>query len=109
MEKLEKVIAGLEYCGTDAYPEACHVCPYTPTVGLTCAGDLMADTLEVIVDLQEKLKTAKDGRLELARRCRELEAERDAAREKLCWLEEILPTPPNDWGEYPPEFPREGM
>lgn len=34
------------------------------------------------------------------RRCRELE-------DKLSWLE--TKPAPNDWGEYPPEFPREGM
>lgn len=58
------------------------------------------DALTVIQDLKTRLEDAKNGRLELGHRCRELE-------EKLSWLE---PKPaPNDWGEYPPEFPREGM
>ena len=88
MEKLDKVIAGLTGCIVCN----CSNCEYG---GSKCTERLMKDALEVIGDLQEKLKTAKESRLELARRYRE--------------LEEMLPTMPNDWGEYPPEFPREGM
>jgi hypothetical protein len=64
---------------------------------------LERDALELLKDYRElkwKHKLVKDGRLELARRCRELE-------DKLSWLE--TKPAPNDWGEYPPEFPREGM
>lgn len=97
MEKLDKVIAGLTGCLVGN----CSNCEYG---GDGCHGsDMLEDALELLKDYRElkwKHKLVKDGRLELARRCRELE-------DRLSWLEPR--TTPNDWGEYPPEFPREGM
>ena len=61
MEKLNKVIAGLTGCIVGN----CSNCEYG---GNDCGRDrLMEDALEMIKHLREKLKMAKDGRLELAR------------------------------------------
>ena len=50
MEKLDKVIAGLECCGTDAAPDRCPSCPYEHSIDLTCVADLMDDALELLKD-----------------------------------------------------------
>lgn len=71
MEKLDKVIAGLEFCGeANKSVDAClMMCPYygERDGDKVCMDFLMEDALAVILDLQEKLKMAKDGRLELGR------------------------------------------
>lgn len=107
MEKLDKVIAGLGCCGTDAAPDRCPDCPYDMQIGLGCAGELIKDAREVIKVLVDDLTGAHDEIHKLAKSLRLARAERDEALEKLSWQE--LSRTPNDWGEYPPEFPREGM
>lgn len=82
MEKLDKVIAGLSECSRIP-GRLCEKCPYWDCIDYTCLQALRMDALEVILDLREKLKTAKDGRLELGRRCRELEAERDDLNRRI--------------------------
>lgn len=79
MEKLNKVIAGLECCGED---DRCLSCPYKD-VGhpndLDCLKMLAKDALEKL----RWMDTMKGARLELARRCRELEEENERLRRKL--------------------------
>lgn len=110
MEKLDKVIAGLECCGTD---DCCLSCPYKdvcePT-DLDCIKALSEDALRILKMWDVIHKDIWDRTHEIVRLKKELKAVRaelDAAREKLSWLEPR--TAPNDWGEYPPDFPREGM
>ena len=79
MEKLEKVIAGLTGCIVCN----CSNCEYG---GSKCTERLMEDALSMIEDLR---KENHDLRRELS----------------AC----VLRGMPNDYGEYPPEFPREGM
>lgn len=68
MEKLDKVIAGLKCCTE----ERCTRCPYFE-YERGCMTLLGRDALTVILDLKTRLDDAKNGRLELGRRCRELE------------------------------------
>lgn len=104
-EGLDEVIAGLRCCRVNEDDPCEGNCPYDGQPD--CIGRLMDDALaglqeqnRLIEELRGRLKSAKDGRLELARQLQEL-------REKQGWAE---PRPiPNDYGEYPPEFPREGM
>lgn len=109
MEKLDKVIAGLRYCinpNTDC--EVCDDdCPYLGKRDghKVCVDFLMEDALELLKLMDSVRKDMWDRTNENHRLKRELKA----LREKLSWVEEMLPTMPNDWGEYPPEFPREGM
>ena len=119
MEKLENVIAGLRFC---CEPNCiCEDgCPYEGRRDgdRRCLDFLMEDALAVIEDLKTRLDMAKHGRLELGRKLRVVAAERDAARAKLArvigereaaWVELGEKPMPNDYGEYVPEFPREGM
>ena len=106
MEKLDKVIAGLQNC---SYPsENCYYsdCPYRGRrdADKVCQDFLLEDALEVINRLKRQLKYAR--------------AERDAATARMArligqaearWIELGEKPMPNDWGECPPEFPREGM
>ena len=106
MEKLDKVIAGLECCAD--LNRGCNDCPYTDDE--YCEVALMKDALRILKMWDVIHKDIWDRTWEIARLKKELKAVRaelDAAREKLSWLEPR--TAPNDWGEYPPEFPREGM
>ena len=68
MADLSKVIAGLEAC-LKSNPRYCFGCPHEGAE--YCHDEMFTDALEAIKDLQEKLKTAKDGRLELGRRLRD--------------------------------------
>lgn len=86
MEKLDKVIAGLVMCGSENY--SCPGCPYEELEW--CEDEMGKDALEVIRDLTEKLKQAKDGRLELARKYQALVAERDDLRKDIAVLTEDL-------------------
>ena len=86
MEKLDKVIAGLRHCGNDAYPGECQKCPYEFEKDLSCLDALCNEAVEVLEKLREE--------------------NRDLRREVAAG---VLRGMPNDWGEYPPEFPREGM
>lgn len=52
MEKLDKVIAGLECCGKNR----CDDCPYDFENDLSCHSDLTEDTLDVIRWLVRQLK-----------------------------------------------------
>jgi hypothetical protein len=45
IRSLPEVKLALECCGTDAYPEACHVCPYAHSADLACLDDMCADAL----------------------------------------------------------------
>lgn len=85
MEKIDKVIGGLSQCHRDLRYRDCDVCSYA-RAGRECEQYLMEDALEVIEQLREE---NRDLRRELAA--------------------VVLRSMPNDWGEYPPEFPREGM
>lgn len=58
MEKLDKVISGLECCGDNR----CDDCPYDFENDLSCHSDLTGDTLDVIRRLVRKLKYARDER-----------------------------------------------
>jgi hypothetical protein len=100
MEKLDKVIAGLRHCGNDAYPGECRKCPYEFEKDLSCLDALCNEAVEVI----EALRAERD---DLRKDIAVLSEALRNCREKLSWLEPR--TAPNDWGEYPPEFPREGM
>ena len=140
MEKLDKVIAGLECCiACD-----CRNCDYSRE---KCESRLLSDALEWLKEQNRLIRELSDnipccdnceGKTVLGERtdkcvyeiegfdsvlyCAKrgiencfgyrkkidaLTEELTAAREKLSWLEPR--TAPNDWGEYPPEFPREGM
>ncbi len=128
MEKLDKVIAALEQCHRDIKYRDCDVCEYASS-GSECERCLMEDALELLKEYDE-LETAhsklflryKEIDYELVdtrRRCSDFERkviharkERDDARREVLRLEAQLfelRQRPNDWGEYPPEFPREGM
>ena len=86
MEKLKKVIAGLECCRNEDI--SCkYNCPYFEKYTLdNCTDRLKDDALTVIGRLREE--------------------NRDLRREVAAG---VLRGMPNDWGEYPPEFPGEGM
>ena len=99
MEKLDKVIAGLEQCHRDIKYRDCDRCGYAGA-GSECERCLMEDALECLGRLREENR-------DLRKDIEVLTEELTAAREKLSWLEPMRT--PNDWGEYPPEFPREGM
>ncbi len=109
MEKLEKVIAGLECCQSDE-KDCDKSCPYFKGWRQDgCLDDMMADTREVLKLMDDIRKDMWDRTNENHRLKRELKAaraERDAALEKLSWLEKQTPM---DNGEYGPDFPREGM
>ena len=79
MVELEKVIAGLKGC----IACICSNCEYG---GEMCTERLLTDALDVIVRLREE--------------------NRDLRREVAAG---VLRGMPNNWGEYPPEFPGEGM
>ena len=108
MEKLDKVIAGLE---SHRWKCDCTDCPYNNLrKSIECTEALYADALRILKLWDALHKDLWDRTHEIVRLKKELKsvrAERDAALEKLSWLE--LKPAPNDWGEYPPEFPREGM
>lgn len=93
MEKLDKVIAGLTGC----IACICSNCEYG---GEICTERLMQDALEVLEKLREENRDLHKDIETLNELLRE-------AREKLSWSENW--SMPNDWGEYGPEFPREGM
>lgn len=90
MEKLDKVIAGLEHCQDK--DRGCEGCPYYDDTN--CENRVVMDAVEML---------------------RYLKAERDfAVKQALAYGEYVVATlvekpMPNDWGEYPTEFPREGM
>lgn len=111
MEKLEKVIAGLECCAGDASSQCEGSCPYFKGFYVDdCFPELVDDALRILKMWDVIHKDIWDRTHEIVRLKKELKTvrvERDAALEKLSWLEE-KPTP-NDWGKYPPDFPREGM
>ena len=74
MEKLNKVIAGLRYCGTDAYPGYCEKCPYDFEKDLSCLDTMCEDALAVIEALiAERDDLRKDVVVlsEALRECRE--------------------------------------
>ena len=127
MEKLDKVIAALECCRIYEDDPCEGNCPYCGVSG--CVDRTMKDALECLKEYDE-LETAhsklflryKEIDYELVdtrRRCSDFERkviharkERDDARREVLRLEAQLfelRQRPNDWGEYPPEFPREGM
>lgn len=124
MEKLSDadLIAAVRICCGPVEYTSCDECPAHEWCEETHT-DIMYELEQRLSDLRSCLDDAKNGRLELARKYQTLRAERDdlrkdievmnellrEAREKLSWMEEMLPTMPNDWGEYGPEFPREGM
>lgn len=114
MVELDKVIKSLEKCVSGT---GCRGCWYSdPDVYTSgeCLEALHKDTLELL----KKLSAEKDDfeiQLEVYRmnlgnvreECNRLEDEnRDLRREVAAG---VLRGMPNDWGEYPPEFPREGM
>lgn len=114
MEKLDKVIDGLECCAEAN--DTVNICPMRcPYYGerdgeKACLDLLQEDALRILKMWDVIHKDIWDRTHEVVRLKKELKAVRaelDAAREKLSWLEPR--TAPNDWGEYPPEFPREGM
>ena len=114
MDKLEKVIAGLECCGeANKSVDAClAMCPYygERDGDKVCLDLLQEDALRILKMWDVLHKDLWDRTHEIVRLKKELKAvraERDAALEKLSWQE--LSRTPNDWGEYPPEFPKEGM
>lgn len=89
MEKLNKVILALE-CHYEHPGEYCwEKCPYFGKEN--CINTLTRDCLEVLRILRDDLTGAHD---EIHRLMRARTEENPI---------------PNDWGEYPPEFPREGM
>jgi hypothetical protein len=103
-KKLDKVIAGLSCCGeANKSVDAClAMCPYygERDGDKVCLDLLQEDALEMLEKLREENR-------DLRKDIEVLTEELTAAREKLSWLEPMRT--PNDWGEYPPEFPREGM
>lgn len=103
-EKLDEVIAGLEWCcdPRKTCENSDSDCPYYCERGddKFCLDFLMEDALVVI----EALRAERD---DLRKDIEVLTEDLTAAREKLSWQEPSRT--PNDWGEYPPEFPREGM
>lgn len=104
MEKVDNVIRAMEqHEGAEGREVSCVGCPYEEYAEY-CLTVLHKDVLAVIGDLQEKLKMAKDSRLELARKLRVVTVERDAERAKIArltgmvhkeWLEKVRP----DWYE----------
>ena len=99
MEKLDKVIAGLERHNNVGDGEPCRECPYEE-YEMYCLTVMEKDALEMLEKLREENR-------DLRKDIEVLTEDLTAAREKLSWSE---PKPaPNDWGEYPPDFPREGM
>ena len=113
MEKLEKVIAGLSCCSEAN--DTVNICPaQCPYYGerdgdKVCMDFLMEDALRILKMWDVIHKDIWDRTWEIARLKKELKAvraERDAALEKLSWLEKQTPL---DNGEYCPPAPREGM
>lgn len=87
MVELDKVIRALECCTGDQDSSCEGNCPYFKGYYLDdCTDNLKADALELLKSLREE--------------------NRDLRRELAAG---VLRGMPNDWGEYPPEFPREGM
>ncbi len=111
MEKLDKVIAGLRYCinpNTDC--EVCDDdCPYLGKRDghKVCVDFLMSDALEMLKELSADNQRLREMWAKVTKNLSMAIAERDAALEKLSWLEE-KPVP-MDNGEYVSEAPREGM
>ncbi len=131
MEKLDKVIAGLERCTVSD----CGNCVYN---GKKCLGRLTGDALawlkeqnRLIEELSSNIPCCDncEGKTVLGERTDKCVYEIEGFdsvlycakrgiencfgyRKKIKELEaelfELRQTP-NDWGEYPPEFPREGM
>lgn len=111
MEKLDKVIRALECCiVTD--------CENCDSGGRNCVERLMMEALDVVKELSADNQRLGDMWADTTKKLSVTRAERDAAREKLArvigeresaWVELGEKPMPNDWGEYPPEFPREGM
>lgn len=135
MEKVDKVVAGLVLCSSEDY--CCPGCPYEDL--MECDDRLMKDALDVINGLRlrcSRLEAERDDlRLDItelnaingdlsaavervAKKLQIARAERDLAREKLtritgereaAWVELGEKPMPNDYGENPPDFPKEGM
>lgn len=106
MEKIDKVIAGLKHCRDKNC--GCEGCPYFEDTD--CESNLFRENLELLykmdaleIQLEVYRMNLGDAREELNR----VETERDDLRREL--VAGVLRSMPNDWGEYPPEFPREGM
>lgn len=57
----DKVVRGLECCGTDAAPIECQGCPYETDVFLSCAGELMADALALVKQLEMDLEVTRQN------------------------------------------------
>lgn len=132
MEKIDKVIRALEQCHRDIKYRDCDRCGYAEA-GSECERVLMEDALECLKLLREDLTGAHEEIHALLKKQDELRfsvtdtsyrltdcsrkltiarTERDEARREVLRLEATLfelRQRPNDWGEYPPEFPREGM
>lgn len=92
MGKIDKVIASLRCCNDDPHCESCGYKGQREE-GKTCLDLLMEDAFLVILDLKTQVDVLREWNYDLRR---ELAAG-------------VLRSMPNDWGEYPPEFPREGM
>ena len=118
MEKLDKVIAGLSCCSEAN--DTVNICPaQCPYYGerdgdKVCMDFLMEDALAVIEalraerdDLRKDIAVLTEDLSGCMDECHRLAREVREAHEKLSWQEPSRT--PNDWGEYPPEFLREGM
>lgn len=103
MEKLDKVIAGLECCQSiDSAEKACAKCPYEE-YEMYCMDVVREDALRILKLWDVLHKDLWDRTHEIVRLKKELKV----AREKLSWLEEKPRL--SESGEPVPEFPREGM
>lgn len=81
---LPELIRALEEC--DGGGNNCAVCAYND-VGDGCGNVLEMDALFWLKELSSRLDLAKGGRLELARRCRELEEKLERAEAEVVKVE----------------------
>lgn len=119
MEKLDKVIESLRFC-CEPNNICWDGCPYDGRRDgdRRCLDFLMEDALRCLEELSADNQRLRDMWADTTKKLSVARAERDAAREKLArligeresaWVELGEKPMPNDYGEYVPEFPREGM
>lgn len=110
LDDIDVVICALEkHEGAAGKEVSCVGCPYAKygEYCLTVLHSKALGLLKVMDALREDMWDLSNENRRLKRELKAARTERDAAREKLLWLEPSRT--PNDWGEYPPEFPKEGI
>lgn len=100
------LIAAVRICCGPVEYTSCDECPAHEWCSETHK-DIMCELEDRLSDLRTDNQRLRDMWADTTKKLSVVQAERDAALEKLSWLEE-KPVP-TDNGEYCPPAPREGM